>query len=117
MDRFLRSAAAKSFVGFILSINEAVRDKPISTDITCSPAVLAVLDGLAGLSELVDKKPPVQHALRYGNPAYRCACCDLADLSVSMFMTVSGGMQSTHSCCQNWTAHSHSQPAPAPVQG
>ena len=69
--RFLRSAAAKSFVGFVLSINEAVRDQAISADISCSPAVSAVLDGLASLSELVDDTPPVQHALRYGNPAYR----------------------------------------------
>ena len=82
MDRFLRSAAAKSFVGFVLSINEAMRDKPISTDISCSPAVSAVLDGLAGLSELVGQKPPVQHALRYGNPAYRCADCSLPGLCV-----------------------------------
>ena len=55
----------------MLAINEAVRDKPISADISCSAAVLAIMDGLAELSELVDEIPPAQHALRYGNPAFR----------------------------------------------
>ena len=77
MFRFLRSAAAKSFVGFVLSINEAVRDTPVSAATAASPAVEALTAALDALADLLEATPPAQHAMRYGNPAYRSVASQL----------------------------------------
>ena len=75
LRRFLRSEAAKSFVGFVLFINGAVKDTPVSAEVAVSPAVEALTAAIDSLVELLEEIPPAQHALRYGNPAFRCARC------------------------------------------
>ena len=59
----------------MLSINAAVRDTPISAEVPVSPAVDALVTAVDSLEELLEQTPPAQHAMRYGNPAYRCPHC------------------------------------------
>lgn len=44
LRRFLRSQAARDFVGFLLDLNEAVRGKALSDPCPASPAVGALLE-------------------------------------------------------------------------
>lgn len=71
LSRWLKGRNARSFVGFLLALNEAVRGKRLSDECTVSPAVEALLKVLDTLSAWVDQIPPVTQSLRYGNPAFR----------------------------------------------
>lgn len=71
LERWLRSDSARSFVGFLLALNEAVRGKKLSDPVPSSPAVDALMKVLQTLDGWVDEIPPVSQSLRYGNPAFR----------------------------------------------
>ncbi|KAF6265505.1 PTPA-domain-containing protein [Scenedesmus sp. NREL 46B-D3] len=71
LKKFLQGSSVKSFVAFILSLNQAVAGTKLSQPFELSPC-LALLKGLLDdLWGLVDATPPVQQSLRYGNPAFR----------------------------------------------
>ena len=74
--RFLRSDAAKEFVGFISALNDAVKGRSSTDECSMSQPVLALVDVLKQMREWVDEIPPQQQSLRYGNPAYRCEAWD-----------------------------------------
>ncbi len=71
MRRFLKSETVKEFVGFIVALNDAVRGRKLTDEVEVSPPVSQLLSILKQLGEWVDQIPPVQQALRYGNPAFR----------------------------------------------
>ncbi|BDA45850.1 Serine/threonine-protein phosphatase 2A activator [Coccomyxa sp. Obi] len=71
LDRFLKSETVREFVGFIVALNESVKGRKVSDECQTSPPVQGLLNILRQLSEWVDAIPPVQQALRYGNPAFR----------------------------------------------
>ena len=71
LARFLASAAAKEFVGFVLSLNEGVKGHKVSDPCAESKSVKGLLALLAELSAWVDQIPPATTSLRYGNPAFR----------------------------------------------
>ena len=58
-------------MGFIVALNESVKGRKVSDACLVSPPVQGLLNILRQLSEWVDAIPPVQQALRYGNPAFR----------------------------------------------
>lgn len=68
---FLQSSTLRSFVAFILALNESVLSKKTSDPIEVSDPVQKLLNVLTVLCQWVDEIPPVQQSLRYGNPAYR----------------------------------------------
>lgn len=61
----------REFVGFIVALNESVKGRKVSDECQVSPPVQGLLNILRQLSKWVDAIPPVQQALRYGNPAFR----------------------------------------------
>lgn len=72
LQAFLESSpTARSFISFILSLNEAVKGKKISDACAVSPMVERFVGVLQTLGVWVDEIPPAAHTLRYGNPAYR----------------------------------------------
>jgi serine/threonine-protein phosphatase 2A activator len=71
MCRFLTSETVREFVGFIVALNERAKGRKVSDECQVSTPVQGLLDILQQLSEWVDAIPPVQQALRYGNPAFR----------------------------------------------
>ena len=73
--RFLTSDTVKSFVAFILSVNDAAKGKRVSDACPVSAAVQSLVEVLDTLSVWVDEIPPATQALRYGNPAFKCASC------------------------------------------
>ena len=71
--RFLQSQTVREFVGFIRAMDEAVRGVKVSDECRVSAPVEGLLHALRQLSAWVDEIPPARQAMRYGNPAYRCA--------------------------------------------
>lgn len=71
LDRWLKSASARSFVAFVLALNDAVRGKKLSDPVPSSPSVDALMEVLETLDGWVGDIPPVSQSLRYGNPAFR----------------------------------------------
>lgn len=71
LKAFLESETVRDFVGFILYLNEAVKGKKVSDACSLSKPVIQILEVLDTLEQWVDSIPPVEHKLRYGNPAFR----------------------------------------------
>lgn len=69
--RFLKSETVNEFVGFIVALNDAVKGRAACSECEVSGPVSKMLDILKQLEQWLDEIPPVQQALRYGNPAYR----------------------------------------------
>lgn len=71
LKKFLESNSAKEFMGFILSLGEAVKGVKLSDEVYTSETVLRILDLLTTLSNWIDEIPPLPQTMRYGNVAYR----------------------------------------------
>ena len=69
--RFLKSETVREFVGFISAMSEAAKGAKVSDECPISEPVSGLLSALRQLSAWVDEIPPLQQAMRYGNPAYR----------------------------------------------
>ena len=72
--RFLKSETVRELVGFITAMDEAVKGVKVSDACPVSAPVQGLLAMLHQLGAWVDEIPPLHQAMRYGNPAYRCAC-------------------------------------------
>jgi serine/threonine-protein phosphatase 2A activator len=57
-------------VGFVESLNEAVRGKPLSSEITLSPVVLSIVEMLEEVDKLVDETELTDQPQRFGNVAF-----------------------------------------------
>eukprot|EP00775_Hariotina_reticulata_P003379 gene3379-3654_t len=84
LKRFLASQGVKDFVGFILSLNQAVVGTKLSQQYELSPTLATLKSMLDQLWQLVDGHPPVQQSLRYGNPAFRTWFAAMSELLPSM---------------------------------
>ena len=88
LQKFLKSAALKDFMGFILALNEAAQGQPLSAQTTASSAINSMVKVLDTLNSWVDEIPPAKQALRYGNPAYREWFAKVDDNAHSLLITV-----------------------------
>ena len=68
---FLVSREASQFVSFILALNEAMKGRSLLEKCNVSAAVQSLISMLDEIERWIDEIPPVTHAVRYGNPAYR----------------------------------------------
>ncbi|WOL08724.1 serine/threonine-protein phosphatase 2A activator-like [Canna indica] len=79
--RFHSSAAGRHFLGFVAALSHSVRGRKLSDPVP--PPLPAVLSSLLSLLETlarwIDEIPPLPHASRYGNPAYRTWHARLTD--------------------------------------
>lgn len=71
VDSFLRSEDGAFFLGFVVSLSDAVRGRKLSDACHVSQRLEGVLAALGAMSRWVDDIPPAAAALRYGNPSYR----------------------------------------------
>lgn len=88
LQKFLKSAALKDFMGFVLALNEAAQGQPLSVQTTASSAINSMVGVLDTLNSWVDEIPPAKQALRYGNPAYREWFAKVDDNAYSLLLTV-----------------------------
>ncbi|KAL3161810.1 hypothetical protein ABBQ38_008902 [Trebouxia sp. C0009 RCD-2024] len=88
LQKFLKSAALKDFMGFILALNEAAQGQPLSAQTTASSAINSMVNLLDTLNNWVDEIPPAKRALRYGNPAYREWFAKVHENAHSLLITV-----------------------------
>jgi serine/threonine-protein phosphatase 2A activator len=91
LRRFLASGAARDFVGFILSLNQAVVGVNLSAPCPVSPPLAALCDALDALRALLAEVPPAAQSLRYGNPAYRTWFARMAALAPELLEKVLPG--------------------------
>ncbi|XP_076454566.1 serine/threonine-protein phosphatase 2A activator-like [Babylonia areolata] len=71
IPKWEKSEAYQDLVGFILTLNEAVKDKKISDDYPVSPLSQQILVLLGELEKWVDEIPPIDQPQRFGNKAFR----------------------------------------------
>ena len=73
LKAFLESPSARSYVSFVLALNDSATGKKLSVlaQAPCCPAVQRMGDLLQTLGAWVDEIPPVEQSLRYGNPSFR----------------------------------------------
>ncbi|XP_069093150.1 serine/threonine-protein phosphatase 2A activator isoform X2 [Pleurodeles waltl] len=71
MAKWKRSQAYAEYIGFILTLNEAVKGKKLTCEYKVSEGVEAVLSLLNTLDQWIDETPPVDQPSRFGNKAFR----------------------------------------------
>ncbi|XP_071111601.1 serine/threonine-protein phosphatase 2A activator-like [Haliotis cracherodii] len=71
IPRWEKSQAYGDLIGFILTLNEAVKGKKISDTYPISEPIQKVEGVLATLSGWIDEIPPVDQPQRFGNKAFR----------------------------------------------
>jgi len=86
LSRFNRSLTHVEFVDFIKALAESVKGRPLSVvnkNASESSILIKTLkDWLIQMREVwLEEAPPVQHSVRYGNPAFRTWCHRLTSSS------------------------------------
>ncbi|XP_059069922.1 uncharacterized protein LOC131073651 isoform X2 [Cryptomeria japonica] len=71
IEKFHLSDSGRTFLGFIVALNDSIRGHKISDPCIESPIVKAIVEVLETMSNWVDEIPPLQQPARYGNPAFR----------------------------------------------
>lgn len=66
-----KSEAYMEYTGFIATLNEAIKGKPLSVDCRISDNVKKVLGLLETVDKYIDEFPPVEQPQRFGNTAFR----------------------------------------------
>ncbi|XP_075981701.1 serine/threonine-protein phosphatase 2A activator-like [Anticarsia gemmatalis] len=66
-----KSEAYMEYTGFIATLNEAIKGKPLSVDCKISDNVKKLLDMLEKIDRIIDDYPPVEQPQRFGNTAFR----------------------------------------------
>ncbi|ODM99584.1 Serine/threonine-protein phosphatase 2A activator [Orchesella cincta] len=70
LDKWLKSEAYQELIGFLESLNEAVKGKPLSVSVTPSPVVAAIVEVLNRIDEIIDQTPAIDQPQRFGNKAF-----------------------------------------------
>lgn len=66
-----KSEAYMEYTGFIATLNEAIKAKPLSVDCKVSDNVMKILNLLDKIDLMVDEFPPIEQPQRFGNTAFR----------------------------------------------
>ncbi|XP_059049041.1 serine/threonine-protein phosphatase 2A activator-like [Achroia grisella] len=66
-----KSEAYMEYTGFIATLNEAIRGKPLSVDCKISQNVTKIINLLDKIDKIIDEFPPVEQPQRFGNTAFR----------------------------------------------
>ncbi|KOB68456.1 Serine/threonine-protein phosphatase 2A activator [Operophtera brumata] len=66
-----KSEAYMEYTGFIATLNEAIKGKPLSVDCKVSDNVTKMLKMLDIIDNFIDDFPPVEQPQRFGNTAFR----------------------------------------------
>eukprot|EP00058_Branchiostoma_floridae_P008200 XP_002593688.1 hypothetical protein BRAFLDRAFT_62463 [Branchiostoma floridae] len=71
MGKWQKSQAHRDYMGFVLTLNEAVKGKSRTCECHISEPTEKLLGILDTLDRWVDETPPVEQPQRFGNKAYR----------------------------------------------
>ncbi|XP_042872283.1 serine/threonine-protein phosphatase 2A activator-like isoform X2 [Penaeus japonicus] len=71
VKKWEQSEAYQDILGFLISMNEAVKGKKLSVECKTNDVVTGVLKMLDTLSQWIDEIPAVDQPQRYGNKAFR----------------------------------------------
>ncbi|CAH4030904.1 serine/threonine-protein phosphatase 2A activator-like [Pieris brassicae] len=66
-----KSEAYMEYTGFIVTLNEAIRGKPLSVDCKISPNIKKLGELLDKINNLIDAFPPIEQPQRFGNVAFK----------------------------------------------
>ncbi|XP_039765946.1 serine/threonine-protein phosphatase 2A activator-like [Pararge aegeria] len=66
-----KSEAYMEYIGFIATLNEAIKAKPLSVDCKVSENISKLVNLLEKLDKLINDFPPVEQPQRFGNTAFR----------------------------------------------
>ncbi|KAJ0181354.1 hypothetical protein K1T71_003439 [Dendrolimus kikuchii] len=66
-----KSEAYMEYTGFIATLNEAIKGKPLSVDCKISENVKKILKLLDEIDKMIDEYPPIEQPQRFGNVAFR----------------------------------------------
>ncbi|XP_073947144.1 serine/threonine-protein phosphatase 2A activator-like isoform X1 [Choristoneura fumiferana] len=66
-----KSEAYMEYTGFIATINEAIKGKPLSVDCKVNDNVKKLLHVLEEIGKYIEEFPPVEQPQRFGNTAFR----------------------------------------------
>ncbi|XP_048005853.1 serine/threonine-protein phosphatase 2A activator-like [Leguminivora glycinivorella] len=66
-----KSEAYMEYTGFIATINESIKSKPLSVDCKVNNNVMQLLQVLEEIGKMIDEFPPVEQPQRFGNTAFR----------------------------------------------
>lgn len=66
-----KSEAYMEYTGFIATLNESIKRKPLSVDCKISDNIKKLLALLEKLDKLIDEYPPVEQPQRFGNVSFR----------------------------------------------
>lgn len=66
-----KSEAYMEYTGFIATLNEAIKAKPLSVDCKVSDNVKKILTLLEKIDNIIDEFPPIEQPQRFGNAAFR----------------------------------------------
>ena len=88
MSKWNRSKAYHDYMGFVLSLNEVVRNTKLSDSCYTSEATSAVVGILEKLSSWIDDIPPCEQPQRFGNKSYRKWYERLLENSDSLILTL-----------------------------
>ncbi|XP_020650540.1 serine/threonine-protein phosphatase 2A activator [Pogona vitticeps] len=71
MAKWKRSQAYADYMGFILTLNEGVKGKKLTSEYRVSEPIEKLVDLLNVLDKWIDETPPVDQPSRFGNKAFR----------------------------------------------
>ncbi|KAJ7339552.1 Serine/threonine-protein phosphatase 2A activator [Desmophyllum pertusum] len=74
LAKWEKSQAYSDFLGFILTLNDAVKGKTMSGDCHVSEASKKLIAMLETMDTWIDKIPPIDQPQRFGNKAFRTWC-------------------------------------------
>ncbi|XP_054718912.1 serine/threonine-protein phosphatase 2A activator-like [Uloborus diversus] len=84
MKKWDESEAFQEYMGFIISMNEAVKGKKISSVAVTSENVKKMCELLETLDKWIDEIPPIEQPQRFGNKAFRTFYAKLKDESENL---------------------------------
>lgn len=83
-----KSEAYMEYTGFIATLNEAIKSKPLSVDCKISENVTKLVNLLEKLNKLIDEYPPIEQPQRFGNTAFRDWLAQVKMVSTALLQEV-----------------------------
>lgn len=66
-----KSEAYMEYTGFIATLNEAIKAKPLSVDCKVNCSIVKLMNMMDTLDKYVEEYPPIEQPQRFGNAAFR----------------------------------------------
>ncbi|KAG8195869.1 hypothetical protein JTE90_001107 [Oedothorax gibbosus] len=88
MKKWEESEAYHEYVGFILAMNEAVKNKKISDVTASSDVVIKMCEMLETLDKWIQEIPPIDQPQRFGNKAFRTFYTKLQEEAESLLKNI-----------------------------